>query len=65
VDDLRFAVDDYIAPHTARGDEMRMMELLAVANTTSRSLLPPEYVAAIESGALHRDLEALRLRLGW
>lgn len=65
VDDLRFATDDYIPPNVARADEIRMMELLAVANTTSRSLLPPEYVRAIESGALHRDMEELRMRLGW
>lgn len=65
VDDLRFAVEDYIAPYVARADEIRMMELLAVANTTSRSLLSPEYVAAIESGALNRDMVMLRERLGW
>ena len=65
VDDLRFAVADYIAPYVARVDEIRMMELLAVANTTSRSLLSDEYVAAIESGALNRDMMMLRERLGW
>ncbi|MCD6359749.1 MAG: ATP-binding protein [Armatimonadetes bacterium] len=65
VDDLSFATDDYIPPNVARADEIRMMELLAVANTTSRSLLSPEYVASIESGALQRDMTALRERLGW
>ena len=65
VADLAFATDDYIPPNVARADEIRMMELLAVANTTSRSLLSPEYVAAIESGALQRDMVILRERLGW
>ena len=65
VADLSFAVDDYIAPAMSRGDEIRMMELLAVANTTSRALLPPEYVEALASGRLHEDMQELRLRLGW
>jgi len=63
--DLEFGVEDYIAPSLSRGDEIRMMELLAVANTTSRSLLSPEYVQALESGRLHQDMRELRLRLGW
>jgi len=65
VADLSFAVDDYIAPAMSRGDEIRMMELLAVANTTSRALLPPEYVEALANGRLHEDMQELRLRLGW
>lgn len=63
--DLHFAVDDYIPPAIARADEIRMMELLAVANTTSRSLLPPHYVKALETGRLQQDLVDLQARLGW
>lgn len=63
--DLHFAVNDYIPPAIARADEIRMMELLAVANTTSRSLLPPHYVKALETGRLHQDLVELQARLGW
>ncbi len=65
VPDLSYAADDYIAPHVARADEIRMMELLAVANTASRSLLSPEYVQAIESGVLQQDMRGLQDRLGW
>ncbi|MGD9497651.1 MAG: AAA family ATPase [Armatimonadota bacterium] len=65
VEDLRFAVQDYIPPHISRAEEVRMMELMAVAHTTSRSLLPEHYVEALESGALHRDMRELELRLGW
>lgn len=63
--DLHFAVEDYIPPGVARADEIRMMELLAVVNTTSRSLLPPHYVKALETGRLHRDMLELQTRLGW
>ncbi len=39
------------------------MELSAVANCTSRSLLPPEYVKKLEDGALHAELQALELMM--
>ncbi|MEA3399649.1 MAG: ATP-binding protein [Armatimonadota bacterium] len=65
VEDLVFAVEDYIPPGISRADEIRAMELQAVANTTSRSLLPDHYIAALESGRLHEDLRDLELRLGW
>ncbi len=65
LDDLQFAVDDYIPPGISRADEIRAMELMAVAHTTSRSLLPEEYVKALESGHLHEDLHELEYRLGW
>lgn len=65
LDDLYFAVDDYLPPGIARADDIRMMELMAVAYTTSRSLLPEHYVEALESGALHREMRELELRLGW
>ena len=62
-DDLNFAVDDYIPPTTSNADQIRLMELLAVLSCTSRALLPAQYVKGIESGALHRELEALRLSM--
>ncbi|MGC9319152.1 MAG: AAA family ATPase [Armatimonadota bacterium] len=65
VGDLAFAVEDYIPPGISRADEIRAMELQAVAYTTSRSLLPDHYAAALESGRLHEDLRELELRLGW
>jgi len=65
LEDLHFAVDDYIPPGISRADDMRMMELMAVAYTTSRSLLPDHYVKALESGAVHRDMLELERRLGW
>ena len=64
-EDLRFAVDDYIPPGVSRADDIRAMELMAVAHTTSRSLLPEQYVNAFESGRLHEDLRELQYRLGW
>lgn len=60
-EDLRFALNDYLPPNAARPDDVRLMELLAVANCTSRSLLPPEYVKALEDGTLHSELKALQL----
>lgn len=64
-DDLRFAVDDYIPPGVSRADDIRAMELMAVAYTTSRSLLPEHYAKGLESGSLHEDLRELQYRLGW
>ncbi len=60
-DDLEFAVADYIAPTAARREEIEYMQLLSVAACTSRSLLPDEYLQGIESGALYRRLEELKL----
>lgn len=60
-EDLRFAVDDYICPSTARGDEIRLMELLAVLSCTSRALLPESYVKGLEDGSLREELQTLRL----
>ncbi len=60
-EDLQFALEDYLPPGAARPDEIRLMELSAVANCTSRSLLPPEYVKKLEDGALHAELQALEL----
>lgn len=65
VGDLQFAVDDYIPPGVSRADDIRMMELMAVAYTTSRSLLPDHYVKALESGRVHEDMRELEYRLGW
>ncbi len=64
-EDLLYAVEDYIPPGVSSADEIRMMELMAVAFTTSRSLLPEHYVEALESGRLHEDIRDLELRLGW
>jgi len=63
VDDLSYAVEDYIPPTTSNADQIRLMELLAVLSCTSRALLPPAYVKAVESGSVHRDLEHLKLRM--
>ncbi|MFO8079448.1 MAG: ATP-binding protein [Armatimonadota bacterium] len=65
VEDLSFAVEDYIPPGVSRADDIRMMELMAVAYTTSRSLLPEHYVRALESGKVHEDMRDLEYRLGW
>lgn len=60
VADLEFAVEDYIAPTDARGDEIEYMELLAVAACTSRSLLPERYVERIADGSLYARLDELK-----
>jgi transitional endoplasmic reticulum ATPase len=60
-EDLQFAVSDYIGPSTARGDEIRLMELLAVLSCTSRALLPEGYLKGLEDGSLRDELESLRL----
>lgn len=58
-EDLAFAVGDYIPPTTANATDIRRMELQAVLSCTSRSLLPPEYVSGLESGALAAELALL------
>jgi SpoVK/Ycf46/Vps4 family AAA+-type ATPase len=60
-EDLQFAVDDYIGPSTARGQEIRLMELLAVFSCTSKALLPNKYIKGLEDGSLHEELQRLRL----
>ncbi|MFO7946733.1 MAG: ATP-binding protein [Armatimonadota bacterium] len=57
--DLEFAVEDYITPTASRRDEIRYMELLAVTACTSRSLLPEQYLSAIDSGTIFEDLREL------
>ncbi len=60
IDDLEFAVADYIAPTAARKDEIEYMELLAVAACTSRSMLPDRYLDEIASGTLYERLRQLQ-----
>ena len=60
-EDLQFALADYLPPGAARPDEIKLMELSAVANCTSRSLLPAEYVKKLEDGTLHAELQALQM----
>ncbi len=60
-EDLQFALEDYLPPGAARPDEIKLMELSAVANCTSRSLLPAEYVKKLEDGTLHAELQALQM----
>lgn len=60
-DDLQFALGDYIAPAAARPDDIRLMELSAVVNCTSRSLLPEEYLKRLEDGTLQAELQALEV----
>lgn len=62
-EDLAFAVQDYLSPNAARADEIRLMELLAIANTTSRSMLTAEQLEWIESGELYPEIERIKLRL--
>ncbi len=62
-DDLRFALDDYIAGGGLQQDHVRYMELLAVTACTSRSLLPEHYRQQLGSGALEAELELLRTKL--
>ncbi len=57
--DLQFAVEDYITPTASRRDEIRYMELLAVTACTSRSLLPEQYLSAVNSGTIFEDLREL------
>ncbi|MGQ9731775.1 MAG: AAA family ATPase [Candidatus Zipacnadales bacterium] len=63
-EDLTYAIGDYISPNAARAEEIRLMELLAIANTTSRSLLSPEQLRWIESGELFPEIERLKMQLG-
>jgi SpoVK/Ycf46/Vps4 family AAA+-type ATPase len=62
-DDLAFAVQDYLSPNVARAEEIRLMELLAIANTTSRSILSPDQLQWIESGELYPEIERIKSRL--
>ncbi|MEN6549836.1 MAG: ATP-binding protein [Armatimonadia bacterium] len=59
-DDLRYALEDYLPPSAARQDEIRLMELLAVTNCTSRSLLPEPYVKGLTDGTIRAELERLQ-----
>ena len=59
--DVQFAREDYLPPGAARPDEIRLMELSAVTNCTSRSLLPAEYAKKLDDGSLHAELQALQL----
>lgn len=59
-DDLKFAVDDYIPPTAANGDQIRLMELQAVLACTSRSLLPTGYITGLDDGSLRKEMEELR-----
>jgi hypothetical protein len=56
-------VQDYLSPNTARADEIRLMELLAIANTTSRSMLTADQLQWVESGNLYPEIERIKLRL--
>jgi AAA+ superfamily predicted ATPase len=60
-EDLQFALEDYLPPGAARPNEIRLMELSAVLNCTSRSLLPPEYLKQLEAGTLQAELQALQM----
>jgi len=62
--DLDYAVGDYLSPNAARADEIRLMELLAIANTTSRAMLSADQLRLIESGELHPEIERLKARIG-
>jgi AAA+ superfamily predicted ATPase len=59
--DLQFALEDYIPPGVAQDDQIRRMELQAVAACTSRALLPEEYRKKIDDGTLRAELAALEL----
>jgi len=61
--DLDAAVSDYIPPVKADPDTVRLMDLLAVAGTTSRQLLSPEHLQLVNSGRLQDELNAVRQRL--
>ena len=62
--DLDFAVGDYLSPNAARAEEIRLMELLAIGNTTSRSMLSEDQLRLVESGELYPEIERLKTRLG-
>lgn len=59
--DLQFALEDYLPPGAARNDEIRLMELQAVAACTSRSLLPEAYRRQLDDGSLKAELASLQL----
>ena len=59
-DDMQFALGDYIPPGGALGDEIRVMELLAVLSCTSRSLLPVKYAEGAKDGSLRAELRELQ-----
>ncbi len=63
-EDLRYALADYISPSGRRSDEIRLMELLAVATTTSRSMLSEEQLKLLDTGELFAEIARLQLRLG-
>ena len=63
-EDLGFALEDYLPPGASRCDEIRLMELEAVAACTSRSLLSEKYRAALADGSLRAELQALRALAG-
>jgi AAA+ superfamily predicted ATPase len=62
--DLDYALGDYISASGRRSDEIRLMELLAVAATTSRSMLPETHLQRLDSGELFLEITQLQLRLG-
>ena len=64
VDDLQFALEDYIASGGLQQSSVRYMELLAVAACASRSLLPAVYQQKLKDGSLQVELELLRLQIG-
>jgi SpoVK/Ycf46/Vps4 family AAA+-type ATPase len=59
-EDMQFALGDYIPPGGAIGDEIRIMELLAVLSCASRSLLPEKYAAGVVDGSLRAELHDLQ-----
>ena len=63
-EDLQYALGDYINPSGRRSDEIRLMELLAVATTTSRAMLSEEQLRLLDSGELFTEIGQLQLRLG-
>ena len=63
-EDLQYALGDYINPSGARSDEIRLMELLAIATTTSRAMLSEEQLKLLDSGELFAEITQLQFRLG-
>jgi ATP-dependent 26S proteasome regulatory subunit len=63
-EDLRYAMGDYINPSAARADDIRLMQLLAIATTTSRSMLSEEQWQLVQSKELFSEIRDLQLRLG-
>ncbi len=62
-EDVQYAIGDYISASGRRSDEIRLMELLAIATTTSRSMLSADQLRLLDSGELFTEIARLQLNV--